>query len=62
MISCTCAKSPGLYRRRFRPCEDILTTLGMMFRGAGSKNYSTEILHFTHNMKKVWNDNVWAVD
>ncbi|KAJ7658414.1 hypothetical protein B0H17DRAFT_1145634 [Mycena rosella] len=41
----------------FGRVEDILTTLGMMFRGAGSKNYSTEILHFTHNMKKVWNDN-----
>ncbi|KAF8208263.1 hypothetical protein K438DRAFT_1813697 [Mycena galopus ATCC 62051] len=30
--------------------------LGMMFQGAGSKNYSTEILHFTHNMKKVWDE------
>ncbi|KAJ7506367.1 hypothetical protein B0H11DRAFT_2219709 [Mycena galericulata] len=38
----------------FGRVEDILTTLGMMFRGAGSKNYSTEIMHFTHNMKKVW--------
>ncbi|KAF8158783.1 hypothetical protein K438DRAFT_1620273 [Mycena galopus ATCC 62051] len=40
----------------FGRVEDILTTLGMMFRGAGSKNYSTEIMHFTHNMKKVWNE------
>ncbi|KAJ7016532.1 hypothetical protein C8F04DRAFT_1342897 [Mycena alexandri] len=38
----------------FGRVEDILSTLGMMFRGAGSKNYSTEIMHFTHNMKLVW--------
>ncbi|KAJ7448716.1 hypothetical protein FB451DRAFT_1411149 [Mycena latifolia] len=41
----------------FGRVEDILTSLGMMFRGAGSKNYSTEIMHFTLNMKKVWNGN-----
>ncbi|KAK7013155.1 hypothetical protein R3P38DRAFT_2640298 [Favolaschia claudopus] len=41
----------------FGRVEDILPTLGMMFRGAGSKNYSTEILHFIHNMKHVWNGN-----
>ncbi|KAJ7254794.1 hypothetical protein C8J57DRAFT_1020428, partial [Mycena rebaudengoi] len=38
----------------FRRVEDILGNLAMMFRGAGSKNYCTEILHFTHNLKKVW--------
>ncbi|KAJ7272251.1 hypothetical protein C8J57DRAFT_1435199 [Mycena rebaudengoi] len=41
----------------FGRVEDILPNLGMMFRGVGSKNYSTEILHFIHNMKKVWNAN-----
>ena len=34
--------------------EDILPQLAMIFRGAGSKNYCTEILHFIHNLKKVW--------
>lgn len=34
--------------------EDILSKLAMIFRGAGSKNYCTEILHFIHNIKKVW--------
>ncbi|KAJ7936328.1 hypothetical protein B0H13DRAFT_1589670 [Mycena leptocephala] len=43
--------------RDFGRVEDILTTLGMMFRGARSKNYSTEIMHFTHNMKYVWKGN-----
>ncbi|KAJ7150360.1 hypothetical protein C8R46DRAFT_915028 [Mycena filopes] len=41
----------------FGRVEDILSTLGMMFRGAGSKNYSTEILYFVHNMKYVWSGN-----
>ncbi|KAF8272425.1 hypothetical protein EI94DRAFT_1566159 [Lactarius quietus] len=34
--------------------EDMLPILAMMFRGAGSNNYCTEILHFIHNLKYVW--------
>jgi hypothetical protein len=34
--------------------EDILGSLAMMFHGAGSNNYCTEVLHFIHNLKKVW--------
>jgi hypothetical protein len=34
--------------------KDILGNLAMMFRGAGSNNYCAEILHFIHNLKKVW--------
>ena len=34
--------------------EDILGNLAMMFRGAGSNNYCAEILHFVHNLRKVW--------
>ena len=34
--------------------EDILPMLAMMFRGAGSNNYCTEILHFMLNLKHVW--------
>jgi hypothetical protein len=34
--------------------EDILGTLAMIFRGAGSNNYCSEILHFLFNLKKVW--------
>jgi hypothetical protein len=34
--------------------EDMLPMLAMMFRGAGSNNYCTEILHFIHNLKYVW--------
>ncbi|KAJ7241230.1 hypothetical protein B0H12DRAFT_1024317, partial [Mycena haematopus] len=52
-----CEATRAISEGDFGCVEDILTTLGMMFRGAGSKNYSTEILHFTHNMKKVWNGN-----
>jgi len=33
--------------------EDILANLAMIFYGAGSKNYCTEILHFLHNLKYV---------
>jgi len=36
--------------------EDIIGQLTMMFRGAGSNNYSTELLHFIHNLKLVWGD------
>ncbi|KAJ7751581.1 hypothetical protein B0H16DRAFT_1460136 [Mycena metata] len=38
----------------FGRVEDILGNLAMMFRGAGSKNYCTEILYFKHNLNKVW--------
>ncbi|KAJ7078342.1 hypothetical protein C8R44DRAFT_654613 [Mycena epipterygia] len=38
----------------FGRVEDILSNLAMIFRGAGSKNYCTEILYFTHNLKHVW--------
>jgi hypothetical protein len=34
--------------------KDILGQLTMMFRGAGSNNYSTELLHFLHNLRLVW--------
>ena len=34
--------------------EDILCLLAKLFRGAGSKNYCAEILHFIHNLKKIW--------
>ncbi|PBK86073.1 hypothetical protein ARMGADRAFT_873934, partial [Armillaria gallica] len=46
----TCAISDS----NFGWVEDILPNLAMMFCGAGGKNYCTEILHFMHNMKKVW--------
>jgi len=36
--------------------EDILGQLTMMFRGTGSNNYSTELLHFLRNLKLVWGD------
>ncbi|KAJ7211405.1 hypothetical protein GGX14DRAFT_362904 [Mycena pura] len=38
----------------FGRVEDLLGNLAMIFRGAGSKNYCTEILYFMHNMKYVW--------
>ncbi|KAG1908727.1 uncharacterized protein F5891DRAFT_936980 [Suillus fuscotomentosus] len=34
--------------------EDILGNLAMIFRGAGSNNYCSEILHFLFNLKKIW--------
>lgn len=34
--------------------EDFLPQLAMMFRGAGGKNYCTEILHFILNLKHIW--------
>jgi hypothetical protein len=34
--------------------EDILPILACIFRGAGSNNYSTEILHLLFNIKEVW--------
>jgi hypothetical protein len=38
----------------FGRIEDILPDIACIFRGAGSNNYSTEILHFLHNIKEVW--------
>ena len=38
----------------FGRVEDILPTLACMFRGVGSNNYSTEILHLLFNFKEVW--------
>lgn len=38
----------------FGRIEDIFPDLARIFRGAGSHNYSNEILHFLHNVKKVW--------
>lgn len=34
--------------------EDILCLLMKLFHGAGSKNYCMEILHFVHQLKKIW--------
>ncbi|KAH9056478.1 hypothetical protein EDB87DRAFT_1566489 [Lactarius vividus] len=38
----------------FGHIEDVLPTIACMFRGAGSNNYSTEILHLLFNLKEVW--------
>ena len=38
----------------FGGIEDILPDLACIFRGAGSNNYSTEILHLIFNLKEVW--------
>ncbi len=38
----------------FGRLEDILPDLAALFRGSGSNNYSTEILHLLYNLKKVW--------
>ena len=38
----------------FGRIEDILSDLACLFRGAGSNNYSTEILHLLFNVKEVW--------
>lgn len=38
----------------FGRVEDILPQLACIFRGAGSNNYSMEILHLLHNIKEVW--------
>jgi hypothetical protein len=38
----------------FGRVEDILPALACMFRGAGSNNYSMEILHLIFNIKEVW--------
>ncbi|KAF8873122.1 hypothetical protein BD779DRAFT_1452195, partial [Infundibulicybe gibba] len=38
----------------FGHIEDILPDIAFIFRGSGSNNYSTEILHFLFNLKHVW--------
>ncbi|KAF8452793.1 hypothetical protein L210DRAFT_3608609 [Boletus edulis BED1] len=38
----------------FGRIEDVLGNLAMIFHGAGSNNYCSEILHFLYNIKKVW--------
>jgi hypothetical protein len=38
----------------FGRVEDLLLTLAKIFRGAGSNNYCTEILHFLANLKYIW--------
>ncbi|KAI9462571.1 hypothetical protein HD554DRAFT_2027551 [Boletus coccyginus] len=38
----------------FSQIEDILGSLAMIFHGAGSNNYSSEILHRIYNVKNIW--------
>jgi len=38
----------------FGRVEDILPDIACVFKGAGSNNYSAEILHFIFNVKQVW--------
>ncbi|KAF8551153.1 hypothetical protein OG21DRAFT_1513121 [Imleria badia] len=38
----------------FGRVEDMLGYLVMVFRGLGSNNYCTEILHFIFNLKRIW--------
>lgn len=45
-----CAVQDGDFGRM----EDMYPDLCRIFRGAGSHNYSTEILHWMHNVKRVW--------
>jgi hypothetical protein len=50
MTELTGATSKGDFSR----IEDILPDLACIFWGAGSNNYSTEILHLLFNIKEVW--------
>ena len=50
MIELTSAISEGNFGR----VEDLLPILAKIFRGAGSNNYCTEILHFITNLKYIW--------
>lgn len=34
--------------------EDLIPELACMFRGAGSNNYASELLHWIHNVKHIW--------
>ena len=38
----------------FGRVEDILPDIACVFKGAGSNNYSAEVLHFIFNVKQVW--------
>ncbi|KAJ7574170.1 hypothetical protein C8J56DRAFT_803389 [Mycena floridula] len=38
----------------FGRVEDTYPDLACLFRGTGSFNYSNEVLHWIHNVKKVW--------
>lgn len=50
VVELTSAISVG----NFGCIEDLLPTLAKIFRGAGSNNYCTEILHFLANLKHIW--------
>jgi hypothetical protein len=50
MVELTSAISEGDFGR----VEDLLPTLAKIFRGAGSNNYCTEVLHFLANLKHIW--------
>ena len=50
MIELTSAISDGDFGR----VEDILPVLAKIFRGAGSNNYCTEILHLIANLRYIW--------
>jgi hypothetical protein len=50
MVELTSAISEGDFGR----VEDLLPVLAKIFRGAGSNNYCTEILHFLTNLKHIW--------
>ena len=50
MIELTSAISEGNFGR----VKDLLPILAKIFRGAGSNNYCTEILHFIMNLKYIW--------
>jgi hypothetical protein len=50
VLELTSATSAGDWGR----IEDILGNPAMMFCGAGSNNYCSEILHFLFNLKKIW--------
>ncbi|KAF7966984.1 hypothetical protein HWV62_36286 [Athelia sp. TMB] len=40
----------------FGRIEDILGQLAMLYKGIGCKNYCTEMLHYIHNLKRVWGE------
>ncbi|KAJ7580878.1 hypothetical protein C8J56DRAFT_867146 [Mycena floridula] len=50
VVEFVCAVRDGDFGR----IEDIYPEIARIFRGAGSFNYSNEILHFIHNVKRVW--------
>ncbi|KAF8222369.1 hypothetical protein L208DRAFT_1108935, partial [Tricholoma matsutake] len=50
VVELVCAVSDG----DFGQIEDILPDLACIFRGAGSNNYATEILHLLFNIKEAW--------